>query len=265
VSDNLIIVIGLILAFVWLSMQNAMAAALCQGGGISSGCGPSGLILGGQQIVVPGFGTAPACRGRGTSSIFCCSQTRQGQWPCRGQIGVITIPTPYGNKPSSVQPRPITGPVMGMAPQATTLPKPIATHPAPVFNSPQALATPTPALCQYNALETTNPVNTVVSGFSSGNIPLVGPLIRNLTECFCKVNALYGKALQQGIASGKIRKCYAVVKRGCIKPCGRSSGGFGPRGTAGATSRQPLARPSQLAVAAGRKLCSCTYCTFKVA
>jgi hypothetical protein len=256
VSDNLIIVIAAVLLFFWYRMQQAMAAALCTGGGVSSGCGPSGLILGGQKIVVPGFGTACACQGRGASSIFNCSPVRQG--PIASPIGPERIVPPATSFPIDVVP-------MGMAPQATTLPKPIATHPAPVFNSPQALATSTPALCQYNALETTNPVNTVVSGFSSGNIPLVGPLIRNLTECFCKVNALYGKALQQGIASGKIRKCYAVVKRGCIKPCGRSSGGFGPRGTAGATSRQPLARPSQLAVAAGRKLCSCTYCTFKVA
>lgn len=123
-SDNLIIVIAAILFFFWYRMQQAMAAALCQGGGISSGCGPSGLILGGQKIVVPGFGTACACQGRGVSSIFNCSPVRQGpvQSPV---IGPVRVVPPIGSRfPIDVVP-------MGMAPQTTTLPKPIATHPAP--------------------------------------------------------------------------------------------------------------------------------------
>jgi hypothetical protein len=221
VSDNLIIVIAAVLFFFWYRMQQAMAAALCTGGGVSSGCGPSGLILGGQKIVVPGFGTACACQGRGVSSIFSCSPVRQG--PIASPIG------PARRVPPATSYMPV-----GMAPQATMLPGPIIIRPTPIFNSPQALATPTPALCQYKALETTSPTKLIASGFTTGSIPVVGPLINNLTECFCKVNALYGKALQQGIASGKICKCYAVVKKGCIKPCGRASGAFGPRASSGA-------------------------------
>jgi hypothetical protein len=81
------------------------------------------------------------------------------------------------------------------------IPAPAKIPPPPVFNSPAALATPTPALCQYKALETTNPTS-LVSAIASGNP--VSLFIKNLTECFCQVNALYGKALEQGVASGKI-------------------------------------------------------------
>ena len=127
-NDNLIIVIAAVLFFFWYRMQQAMAAALCQGGGISSGCGPSGLILGGQKIVVPGFGTAPACRGRGTSSIFCCSPVRQG--PIKSPvIGPVRVIPPVGSRfPIDVVP-------MGMASQTTTLPKPMGTMAKPPVQS----------------------------------------------------------------------------------------------------------------------------------
>lgn len=224
-SDNLIFVIVAVAFFFWYRMQQAMTAALCQGAGISSGCGPSGLILGGMKIVVPGFGIAPACSGRGASSIFCCSTTRQGyinKNPVGG--GTIVLPTPFGCRPSSVQPRPVTTPVMGMASQSTTLPKPIATHPAPLTINP---CRPTPALCSYNNLSATP--GKVITSTVSGPIGLA---INNLTECFCKVDKLYGKALVQGVAAGKIAPNFPTPAAARASFVRSVSPGYGPRATA---------------------------------